>query len=322
MAGYSWGVQLSSKNRGKTKKRPSRPSAQQNYKRGKPEPRSGKKLIAWTAAAVGTALVGLLVTGALPKVIGQFFNGAKIEDSLRRGPDIVVSESLFYPNAGVPLPTVVPGNYQPSRELVSALAHPMAATSPALEKKIHDANGVDFEDVYIRLILQGNRNEKILILGVHPVQLRRTQPLNGVYFSIGAQGENSNIQMGFNLDQLVPRALKVNGSVVTNVPYFQTNSISLADGEQSVLIIQAQSICYSARFKLAIDYTIAGQNKEMVIGNNGASFAVTGPRFGPNNIMSYKQIFLLRGDYSVTPPTPSELANYTRPGLRAGSCPT
>jgi hypothetical protein len=291
-------------------------------------PQSGptKKLILWTAGAIGTALIGLLVTGILPKAIEQIINGSKVEDSLRHGPDIVVSASLYYPDgSGVPLPTVATGNYQPSSEFISALAHPMAATSPLIQKQLRQASGVDFEDTYIRLILRGNRNEKILILGVRPVQLRRTQPLNGVFFAVGAQGDTSNIQMGFNLDQLSPQALNMRGSegsVMSSVPFFKTHSISLADNEQAVVVIEAQSLCYSAQFKLAIDYTINGANKEILIGANGGPFAVTGPRFGPNNVVSYRQTLILQGNFSVTPPTPTELSEYNRTAMGVGSCPS
>ena len=321
---HPWGVPpVSSKSRRKSRKRPARPTGQQNQKADKNPSSRTKRIAVWTAATLATALIGLLVTGVLPKVAGQVFDSAKIEDSIRSGPDIIVDESLYYPNGNsVPLPTVIPGNYQPSRELVTVLAQPMAATSPSLERQIHDANGVDIGAVYIRLILQGHRNEQLYILDIHPVQLHRTQPLNGVFFGIGAQGENENIQMAFNLDQLAPEALNVNGIQVTNVPYFKTHSISLSDGEQEVIILQAQTECYSARFKLAIDYMIGGQNKEVIIANNGSPFAVTGPRFGSNNAMSYKQMFLLRGNFSVTPAGSAEMASFTRANQDASSCPT
>lgn len=118
--------------------------------------------------------------------------------------------------------------------------------------------------------------------------------------------------MGFNLDQLAPQAFNLNGGLLTNVPYFRAHSITLADGERVVLIVQAQVRCYSAQFKLALDYMTGQQEKEVVISNRGTPFAVTGLRFGPNNVVSYKEQFFLQGDFSVTPPTPSELASENR----------
>ncbi len=314
--------QLSSKNRGKTTSRPSRPSVQQKRKGGKPDSRWWpKRYIVGAAGIMITALLTLVATGVIPKITGQFVNGPQLEDRLRPGPEITVNESVFNPFEGVPLlPKVAPGSYQPARKLISALAHPMAATSYALQKQIRDAGGVSIQYTYIRLVLQGNRNEPILILNVHPVQLRRTHPLNGVLFDVGPQGEANTIQMGFDLDQLALQALSINKNTLTKVPYFQSHSIRLADGEQAVLVVQAQTFCYSAQFKLAIDYEIGGQSKEVIISNNGGPFEVTGYRLGRNDVISYRKMFFLQNDFSVSPPSPSQL--YTRAGVGASSCPT
>ena len=198
---------MSSKNHRKASRKPPVPAVRRAHGGGEPESKSTKKYALAAVGIIATAVLTLVGTSLIPKIVGQFFNTARLEDSLRRGPDITVNESLFYPNEGVPLPTVVTGNYQPSRELVAALARPMGVTSPSAEKQIREAGGVDIEDVFIRVVLRGNRNEPILILGVRPVDLQRDKPLNGVLFEIGAQGENGNIQMGFNLDRPASRPL-------------------------------------------------------------------------------------------------------------------
>jgi hypothetical protein len=268
-----------------------------------------------------TALLTLVVTGVIPKIIGQFVSGPQLEDKLRPGPDMIVNASVFNPFEGVPLlAKVVPGSYQPTTKLISALAHPMAATSYALQKQINHAGGVLTQYIHIRLILQGNRNEPILILNMHLVGLRRTQPLNGVLFQVGPQGAASTIQMGFDLDQLIPQALSIRQNTLTNVPYFQNHSIRLANGEQAVLVVQAQTFCYYAQFKLAIDYRIGGHSKEVIISNNGRPFEVTGYRLGRNDVISYRKMLFLQDDFSMSPPTPSQL--YTRAQIGANSCPT
>lgn len=174
---------LSKKNRRKNENKPPRQGIQRNQKGGNPQPKSARRFLVWIAAATGTSLIGLLVTGILPKAIGQFINSAQVEDSLRHGQDIFVNESLINPDGpGVPLAMVIPGNYQPSNELIHALAHPMAAVSPSFQRQLNAANGVGVDTIYIRLVLQGNRNQQILILGLHPIQLQRGEPLNGVFF--------------------------------------------------------------------------------------------------------------------------------------------
>ena len=313
---------MSSKNRGKTTNRPSRPSTQQKRNGGKTDSRWWpKRYIVGAAGIMATALLTLVATGVIPKIIGQFVSGPQLEDRLRPGPDIMVNASVYNPFEGVPLlAKVVPGSYRPTSKLISALAHPMAATSYALQKQINDAGGVLIQYTHTRLVLQGNRNEPILILNVHPVQLRRTQPVNGILFEVGPQGEASTIQMGFDLDQLAPQALSISRNTLTKVPYFQNHSIRLADREQAVLVVQAQTFCYSAQFKLAIDYRIGGQSKEVIISNNGRPFEVTGYRLGRNDLISYKKMLFLQEDFSMSPPSPSQL--YTRAQVGASSCPT
>ena len=323
MSVRSWGVGVSSKNRRKASRKPPVPAAHRARGDSEHESKSAKKYAIAAVGIIATAVLTLVGTSLLPKIAGQFFNTAKLEDNLRHGPDIIVNESLFYPNEGVPLPTVVTGNYHPSRELVAALARPMGATSPSVEKQIREAGGVDIEDIFIRVVLHGNRNEPILILGVRPVELRRGKPLNGVLFEIGAQGENGNIQMGFDLDRLAPEAVKVadTGSLTT-APYFESHSISLTDREPAVLVIAAKTRCYSAQFKLAVDYMVGNQTKHEVITNNGKPFMVSAYRYDVSNVMAYRRIFALQGNFSAIQPSHAQLAHYdSRTPEEARECP-
>lgn len=299
---------MSSKNHRKASRKPPVPAVRRAHGGGEPESKSTKKYALAAVGIIATAVLTLVGTSLIPKIVGQFFNTARLEDSLRRGPDITVNESLFYPNEGVPLPTVVTGNYQPSRELVAALARPMGVTSPSAEKQIREAGGVDIEDVFIRVVLRGNRNEPILILGVRPVDLQRDKPLNGVLFEIGAQGENGNIQMGFNLDRPAPEAVNVTGGgSLTTAPFFESHSISLADHESAVLVVEVATKCYSAKFKLAVDYMIGNKTKHEVISNNGSPFMVTAYRYDASNVISYRRIFALQGNFSAIQPRRAQL---------------
>lgn len=137
-----------------------------------PAPRPSRRLrkgFGWAAGIAAAAVITSLVTGVIPSAIGQFFNGSKIKDSIRSGPDIIISESLYSPDGkGVPLPMAMPADYRPPGELVKALSQPMAATSSSLENQIKNAGGVNVNAVFIRLILQGNRNEPVRILDISP----------------------------------------------------------------------------------------------------------------------------------------------------------
>jgi hypothetical protein len=180
----------------------------------------------------------------------------------------------------------------------------MAATSSTLENQIKNAGGVNVNAVFIRLILQGNRNEPVRILDISTTDLRRTEPLDTVLFDVGGQGAVSNIQMGFNLDQVSPQALNIEPlDDMTSQPYFEYHTISLATGEQDVLIIQADTNCYSASFDLSVYYTVGDTRHTEVIDNNGKPFRVSGFRVTRAGFPSYRQDFELQGNYSVIPLT-------------------
>jgi hypothetical protein len=261
------------------------------------------KGLIWAAGVAGATVITLLLTGVIPSVLNQFVNSAQLKDAIRPGQDIIVNESMYYPDGeGVPLPVVVIGSYRPSAELVRELSHTGAAASLALQNQIRGADGVDVGNVFIRIVLQGNRNETIRILNIYPVDLRRSAPLDGVLFDINGQGEDTNIQMGFNLDQPVPQALNINNpDILTSQPFFEEHTISLADGEQSVLVVQASTTCYSSSFDLAINYMVDGAMRTEILDNDGKPFAVTAYRYSKSGSFSYAEDFELQGNFSVIP---------------------
>ena len=280
----------------------------------------GKKT-AWAIGVITTAVLTLLVTGVIPGILGQLFNGPAIADRFRSGPAIIASESIVYVNGpDVPVPSVIPEEYRPSSALIRAIARPRGAGSPALLQELH-AHGVVVGQISIRLILQGNRNDPIRILNIHPVQLRRTPPLDGDLFSITSEGQEDDIRMGFNVDQPAPQAVVTDRiGTLTKELYFTAHSISLHKGEQVVLIIQAAAQCLSARFNLGIDYTVGSAPKTEIVSNNGRPFQVTGGRFANNNVISYRRIFRLRSDFSVTQMSPREIQTIHRTAEEAKSC--
>jgi hypothetical protein len=278
-----------------------------------------RKKTAWAIGVVTAAILTLLATGVVPSILGQFFNGSAVEDKLRSGPAIVIAdESRVYTNGpDVPDTTVIPGNYNPSSALIRALSRPMGAVSPIFLNEEH-TYGVPVGQIYIRVILQGNRNEPIRILDIQPAQLQRRPPLGGVYFDIGGQGAEEDLQIGFNLDQPAPQAVNVmkNSPTLLEELYFQTHTISLRKGEQLALLILAQTSCYDAEFNLAINYIVGATKSTEIISNHGHSFQVTGAR---SNFMSYRRVFALQGNYSVAGLSPVEIAkNYHQTGKEVG----
>jgi hypothetical protein len=286
-------------------------------------PKRLRKALGWAVGVVGTAIITMIVTGVVPTALSQYFNGPRIEDAIRQGPDIITSESMYYPDAGVPVPTVVPGRYSPPRELVQALSRPEAASSAAVQRRVRDARGVDVRDIFIRIILQGNRNEVIRVLSITPVNLRRTAPLDNVLFDMYGQGEDANIQIGFDLDQPFPQALNVaEPDVFTSQPFFEAHTISMSNGEQAVLVIQASTNCYSASFDLAVNYMVGGAARTKVISNAGQPFRVSAYRYTRGGLLSYRQVYELQGNFSVVRLDHQQLLNYKNPFMKnIAACP-
>jgi hypothetical protein len=300
-------------------KTPPQPQPGTGQSVGKADSRKFRKGLLWVAASATTAVIAVLVTGAVPAVLGQVFNTAKIKDAIRPGPDIIVSESLYDPDGnGVPRPVVIPDNHRTPSWII-ALTGDGAGEDSWLYGQIYKAGGVAIQDVFTRIVLRGNRNEQVVILNIRPVNLRRAKPLNGVLFDMsGAQGEFSDIQMAFNLDQPFPQALTVvHGDVIEKQPFFEGHSISLDNGEPAVLDVQGTTACYSASFDLAVSYMVGNTSRTEIITDHGQPFRVTAYRVTKTAQLSYHQDFEMRGDFSLTPQNPEAIL----PAGQFGSCP-
>jgi hypothetical protein len=93
-----------------------------------------------------------------------------------------------------------------------------------------------------------------------------------------------------------PQALGVNNpDIVTSQPFFEEHTISLANGEQEVLVVQASTSCYIAGFDLAVNYMADGATRTTTIDNDGSPSLVTAFRFNKAGLMSYKEDFELQG---------------------------
>jgi hypothetical protein len=268
------------------------------------------KKTAWAVGVVAAALLTLLATGVIPRLLGQVVSGSAIEDKFRGGPAILANESLVYANGPtVPESAVIPGNYRPGHALVRALARAMGGATPAFLRLEH-TKGVPVGSEVIRLVLEGNRNEPVRILNIEPVRLERKPPLGGVYFNIGGQGEADNIRILFDLDRLSPQAQEMKSNMLTGGLFFQDHTISLTRGEQVVILITAGTSRYDATYDLAIDYMAGSATQTEMVSDDGHPFQVTAPS---SDLLCYKQVFTLRGDYSVTQQNRSEITRLYHP---------
>jgi hypothetical protein len=273
--------------------------------------------LAWAAGIVAAALLTLAATAIVPAVARQFVSAPRIEDSIRRGPDIIVHAGQFYPAEEMPFPFVVSGNYHPSSQLMRTLADPFSIVKLTVQNRLMALHPIQLGRMFIKLQLRGNRNEQIQILDIRIARLHEAAPLNGVFFDVNPQGYVDNIRMAFNLDRPSPQAVTMlAGMAPTTTPYFVAHSINLSLGESQVAVIQVADDCTSAKFMLAIRYTVGGDAaKTEIVSNNGHPYQVTGFRWKGDEI-TYRQELDLQSDFSVITPSPSliGLGNKYSPG--------
>jgi hypothetical protein len=173
----------------------------------------------------------------------------------------------------------------------------------------------------VQLILTGHSSKGVRILDIRPVALHRTAPLSGTLYLMPPQGGNATIRMMFDLDQLNPRARQIGSSadpgagdprqqlagfiigVQPGNPFFDAETIHLADHEQQVLNIRMQITRFYATFDLEVDYitgTDSSAVHELIVTDNGHPFSITGipPGLAPGTA-GYRQAFRIQGNFSL-----------------------
>ncbi|MBV8892057.1 MAG: hypothetical protein JO266_08835 [Acidobacteria bacterium] len=255
---------------------------------------------------VAGAAVATIIVSVLTGIPVQLFDTVKIKDTLRTGPDLSATADIIYmDDQGNSM--VLPGDFQPDPQLRRMMAQSNGAKSPQVISRLREAGGADVENLTVRVILQGRRNQQIRILNVRPILLTRTDPLNGTLFFSPPQEGDATLRMMFNLDEPTPIAHesiqkdeKGNGiPLKPGPPFFENTTISLNDNEQQVLVIRAEAKQHYVVFDLAIDYRIGDSDKTIVVSYNGHPFRITGMHYGPTrDTYSYQRAFGMTGDYS------------------------
>ena len=86
-------------------------------------------------------------------------------------------------------------------------------------------------------------------------------------------------------------------------PFFNAETIHLADSEQQVINIRMQVTRFYATFNLEIDYIIgtdSGAIHKLTVTDNGHPFSITGTPPGPaQGTAAYQQAFQLQGNFSL-----------------------
>ena len=282
---------------------------------GPPRPRfRWRPLAALAAVAVTVVLVGLVTP--LP----SWVNAHVFQSGHSAGPALTVTaEPVTLEDQGNTMATA--DGSRPSPQILHQMTQPGAAASPKLLQELRSDGGVYVEASTIQLIVNGRSSQGVRIIDIRPVALRRTAPLGGTLYLMPSQAGNATIRMMFDLDELNPLARQIGSSadpggadpqqqlagfiigVHPGNPFFDAETIHLADGEQQVINIRMQITRFYATFDLEIDYVIgadSGTVHKLTVTDSGHPFSITGTPPGPApGTAAYQQAFQLQGNFSL-----------------------
>jgi hypothetical protein len=251
--------------------------------------------------AAAAAFAGTTLTGVFSTVVNQ----DHLDDQLAPGPDIqAIADIVQLDDQGSSV--AMADDFQPTGTLLNAMHQTGAAASTYVVNSLKAAGGVNLRDLSIRIVLEGRRREQIRILNIAPVDVHRSSPPSGALFYAPPQGGGADLLMMTDFDQPRPAVdsiLPADGPVFKpGRPYFDTNTISLTENEQQVIMYRATVTKYSVTFELQVDYLIGDQKKNLIITDSRHPFAVTGAHMNTaDDNLSYRHIFTIDGAFQYCP---------------------
>jgi hypothetical protein len=255
-------------------------------------------LIPIVLVGVGTLIQDQIT--ALPDRIGGWLSSNdRPQDRAGTGPDFSVSVDLIRLN-DEGRSAVTPDDFRLSAEQTRLLAQPGAAASPGFTALLRSAGAANLETQTLRLTLTGRRVEKVNILDIQPIFVRRSTPLAGTLFDAPPQAGSNSSTLLLDLDRPFPVVRQAvldaeDGRFKPGPSFFARQTIVLANQEQHVVVLRATSLRHYVAFRLRVTYMIGDRKQHTVIDDRGGPFQVTGAQQGSD---SYRRIFRLENGFS------------------------
>ena len=231
-----------------------------------------RKAIRWLGAAIAAALaamIGLALTGAL----GQIIDVPRAEDAMRPG-DALRITTVSISTSGDGSRSV---SFATAPSNLKALVGARADADSFFELAL-DAGAYAWAPLNVRLLIEGRRNQKVSVVNVRAIDLRRQDPATALTFPLPAQGGATD-QMVINLDSSVRVARVVSDAGTAGKPFFDTIQITLGDGDTTTIVIGFEASASAYTFNIAVDYRLGGRLYTQTVTRNGGPFRVT-PRPG------------------------------------------
>lgn len=159
-----------------------------------------------------------------------------------------------------------------------------------------ERGAVDPDFSAIKLVLEGNRNKPVRIVGMRAIT-RCTAPLAGTLFVYPNGGVDESVKIGFDLDRPRPIAQTLEGYKLGGDDYFANKTVSLKSGEQQTFQIAAKTSEHYCQYRLELSIVDDGKTVTQLVDNNGEPFQVTarvtkGYWTTPGAFSSYRALYV------------------------------
>ncbi|KPC62592.1 hypothetical protein ADL29_17660 [Streptomyces chattanoogensis] len=137
---------------------------------------------------------------------------------------------------------------------------------------------VDTYETTTQVTLEGNRSHTVDITGIHiKVRSKVTPAPGGTLLVYPSQGEDTNIKIGFNLDEPVPvpRNADREGEAFGG-RYFDDHSVSVKEGEIVNFGFTFETVKWDVTYDIVLDEVIDGEHTTQTVTNGSRPFHTRG----------------------------------------------
>lgn len=236
---------------------------------------SRRRAIAWVAGVAGAGVTAFVV--AYFTTLGNHVAGLSTAPGRPAQPGgQPVKIDYVAVQQGPDQSAVAPGPLTLTAAQLSSL-NSLNQTTPAVHQWFAAHDAVTADNLFVELIVAGNRDSAVRIVSMQPV-VSCHPPLAGTLFYSPAAGADSNTQLMVNLDHpLGPPGYiaNVNGQISHGANFFQHFTVSLKRGEQYTFLVNAHTTKQYCQFTLDLTVLEGSRTVTESVSDNGKPFAVT-----------------------------------------------
>jgi len=230
--------------------------------------RWSKKAIRWVGAVVAAAVLGLATA------FGGVFGTTAATGISRSQPAAITGLPAKLDSVQI----VPDGNdTNASADQLPLTTGQLAQLNSLLENPSGYQNWLDGHSVVaahsidIQIVVEGNRDEKVRVVGMQPV-VDCSAPLHGTLYFSPSSGLDLSTQLFVNLDAPAAPLAYQNGDGTRGTNFFEAYTVSLAQGEQYTFNVIASTALHYCTFTLDMSVLDGDKTVAEDISDNGQPF--------------------------------------------------